>query len=142
MSKPAVAVPLGDGRFRIDRADGTHAIAFAVASGASTWIFLDGRTVVIDSSTSRRASTRHDASALSAPMPGTVTRIHVQPGQEVHAGDVLITLEAMKMELAIRATTDATVTAVHCRPGELVQTGVALVELDPNPEPRTPNFEL
>jgi len=46
------------------------------------------------------------------------------------------------MELAIRATTDATVTAVHCRPGELVQTGVALVELDPNPEPRTPNFEL
>ncbi len=62
-------------------------------------------------------------------MPATVTQVHVSPGQPVKAGDVLITLEAMKMELPIRATVDATVAAVHCRTGEMVQPGSPLVEL-------------
>jgi 3-methylcrotonyl-CoA carboxylase alpha subunit len=43
---------------------------------------------------------------------------------------VLIVLEAMKMELPIRATSDGRVTAIHCREGDLVQPGVTLIEVD------------
>jgi pyruvate carboxylase len=63
-------------------------------------------------------------------MPATVVAIAVRPGQRVAAGDVLIRLEAMKMELPIRAPRDATVIAVKCREGELVQPAIPLLELD------------
>jgi glutaconyl-CoA decarboxylase len=62
-------------------------------------------------------------------MPATVLRINVKPGDAVKKGDVLVLLEAMKMELPIRAAADATVAAVHCREGELVQPDTPLVEL-------------
>ncbi|MGH9411278.1 MAG: acetyl-CoA carboxylase biotin carboxyl carrier protein subunit, partial [Vicinamibacterales bacterium] len=51
-------------------------------------------------------------------------------GDSVRAGDVLILLEAMKMELPVRAPADARVTAVHCRPGDLVQPNVGLIDLE------------
>jgi biotin carboxyl carrier protein len=120
---------LGHGVFRIEHGDGSHSIAYGVAAGTKTWVFVDGQTYLIDSAPTRRRGVSQDASALSAPMPATVTQVHVAPGQPVKTGDVLITLEAMKMELPIRATSDATVTAVHCRAGEMVQPGVPLVDL-------------
>ena len=67
---------------------------------------------------------------LAAPMPATVTAVNVTPGQQVETGDVLVVLEAMKMELPIRAPRDGRVKAVACKPGELVQPGVPLVELE------------
>jgi biotin carboxyl carrier protein len=47
----------------------------------------------------------------------------------VKKGDTLLLLEAMKMELPLRASGDATVTSVHCREGELVQPDVTLIDL-------------
>jgi 3-methylcrotonyl-CoA carboxylase alpha subunit len=67
---------------------------------------------------------------MAAPMPATVRAIPVSAGHTVSAGDVLIVLEAMKMELAIKAPRAGTVRALHCVPGELVQPGVPLVELE------------
>src|SRR5207302_418412 len=67
---------------------------------------------------------------ISAPMPATVVKVLVTPGQAVRHGDTLIIVEAMKMELPIRAPGDATVKAVNCREGELVQPDRALVELE------------
>ena len=72
----------------------------------------------------------HGSGDLSAPMPATVRRITVDPGQRVSMGEVLIVLEAMKMELPIKAPRDATVKSVACREGELVQPGVPLLELE------------
>ena len=63
-------------------------------------------------------------------MSATVVRIEVQPGAHVEPGDTLVVLEAMKMELPIRAPRAATVRAIHCIEGELVQPGTMLVELD------------
>jgi multidrug efflux pump subunit AcrA (membrane-fusion protein) len=60
----------------------------------------------------------------------TVVRITVEPGQRVSKGEVLIVLEAMKMELPIKAPRDGSVKAIACRPGELVQPGVPLLELE------------
>ena len=80
-------------------------------------------------STSKKRRASPAAGALIAPMPATVVKVHVKPGDAVKQGDVVVLLEAMKMELPIRAGADATVTAVHCREGELVQPDALLVEL-------------
>ena len=71
-----------------------------------------------------------DLDALCAPMPATVTAILVDPGSLVAAGDPLVRLEAMKMELAIRAPLAGRVRTVDCRVGELVEPGRPLVTLD------------
>lgn len=71
-----------------------------------------------------------DIDALCAPMPATVAAILVDPGSTVALGDTLVRLEAMKMELAIRAPTGGRVRTVDCRVGELVQPGRPLVTLD------------
>jgi 3-methylcrotonyl-CoA carboxylase alpha subunit len=68
--------------------------------------------------------------SLQAPMPGTVLRVDVAPGDDVTAGQTLLLLEAMKMELAVSAPRDGTVAAVLAQPGELVRAGQALVELE------------
>ena len=67
----------------------------------------------------------------AAPMPATVVATRAEPGQSVRTGDVLVVLEAMKMELTIRAPGDGVVDAVHCRQGDLVQPGVPLVTMRP-----------
>ena len=62
-------------------------------------------------------------------MPATVLSVVANVGQAVRAGDTLLMLEAMKMELPVRAPRDGVVAAIHCREGELVQPGVILVDL-------------
>ena len=121
---PVTVTPLGAGRFLVER-DGRHASPMRVRAAGATWVFLDGEvTVVAAASASRgRAIGTDDEGSLSAPMPATVIAVAVQPGQRVAAGDVLIRLEAMKMELPVRAPRDATVIAIKCREGELVQAG-------------------
>lgn len=127
---PQVA-PLGGGRFELVDAS-RRRIAYAVRSGSEAWVFLDGRVHVVTApgSAARRSAARADDEAsLAAPMPATVVSVQVEPGQQVAKGDVLVTLEAMKMEIAIRAPRGAVVRSVSCRPGELVQPGVPLLEL-------------
>jgi 3-methylcrotonyl-CoA carboxylase alpha subunit len=52
------------------------------------------------------------------------------PGQTVAEGETVLVLEAMKMELPVRAPRAGIVKAVHCAQGDLVQPGVALVDLE------------
>jgi acetyl/propionyl-CoA carboxylase alpha subunit len=67
------------------------------------------------------------AGSLTAPMPGTVVRVAAEKGQQVAAGDVLVVLEAMKMEHAVRATVDGTVEDVLVAAGQQVVDGAVLV---------------
>jgi biotin carboxyl carrier protein len=64
-------------------------------------------------------------------MPATVLRVQASPGQEVQDGDTLIVLEAMKMELPLRAPRDGVVESVECQEGDVVKPGVPLVVLRP-----------
>jgi 3-methylcrotonyl-CoA carboxylase alpha subunit len=63
-------------------------------------------------------------------MPATVVSVMVEVGAHVTRGDTLVMLEAMKMELAIRAPRDGVVKAIHCQPGELVQPGTNVLDLE------------
>ena len=65
--------------------------------------------------------------AVNAPMPGTILKVNVQNGQAVKAGDVLVVLEAMKMENEILAPKAGTVTQVAVQKGSNVDTGAPLV---------------
>ena len=68
--------------------------------------------------------------AISAPMPGKVLSVAVAPGDAVAARDLLVVLEAMKMEHRIEALRDGVVKTVSVRPGALVSGGAPLVELE------------
>ncbi|MCW2640717.1 MAG: putative acetyl/propionyl-CoA carboxylase alpha subunit, partial [Dactylosporangium sp.] len=70
--------------------------------------------------------------SLVAPLPGTVGQVLVVPGQRVAAGDLLLTLEAMKLEHAVHAPAAGVVADVHVGPGSQVQTGTLLAVLAPD----------
>ena len=69
------------------------------------------------------------ANTVASPLPGTILRVNVAVGQAVKAGDVLLVLEAMKMENDITAPGNGVVSAIHVASGATVQTGDALVSL-------------
>ncbi|MDQ3121453.1 MAG: ATP-grasp domain-containing protein [Actinomycetota bacterium] len=69
-------------------------------------------------------------SGVTAPMPGTVIRVEVEPGDEIQARRPLVVLEAMKMEIPVSSPFGGTVTAVHVAAGDRVAGGVLLVELE------------
>ena len=70
------------------------------------------------------------AGGLVAPMPGKVVDVLVEPGAKVQAGDLLLLLEAMKMEHRITAPASGLITDVRVRPGEQVANGALLVVLE------------
>jgi 3-methylcrotonyl-CoA carboxylase alpha subunit len=132
-----VVEALGNGRFVVtgigDPGSGIRRIAYAARDGERTWVFIDGRTYLVEPETREASARPHatdDQMALSAPMPATVLAIKIAPGQEVAAGDLLVLLEAMKMEVPIKAPRTGRVKSVACREGELVQPGVPLLELE------------
>jgi acetyl/propionyl-CoA carboxylase alpha subunit len=69
------------------------------------------------------------AGSLAAPMPGTVIRVNARPGEAVRAGQVLVVLEAMKMEHAVRAPRDGTLGELRVSAGQSVDQGAVLVVL-------------
>ena len=70
------------------------------------------------------------AVAVKAPMPGTIMKVNVTPGQAVKKGDVLCVLEAMKMENDISAPQDGVVASVNVQKGASVQGEDVLVTLN------------
>lgn len=78
----------------------------------------------------KAASKAVEGEAVKAPMPGTIINVPVKVGQAVKTGDVLVVLEAMKMENEIKAAHDATVAAVAVSKGESVDTGALLITLN------------
>jgi pyruvate carboxylase len=67
---------------------------------------------------------------IGAPMPGAVASVGITVGQKVRAGDLLLTIEAMKMETGLHADREATVKAVHVQPGAQIDAKDLLVELE------------
>ena len=124
---------IGAGVYRVDD-EGAQTIVYVAGTAGDLWAFFDGdvyreqrRDEIGPPKGGHYQSRGHDE--LTAPMPATVVKILVTTGQAVKRGETLVVLEAMKMELPIRAPADAVVKALNCREGELVQPDRVLVEL-------------
>ena len=133
MMSPAVTVTrIADGMYLVKH-DGRHEIVYVAGSAADRWIFWNGRVFRGDvraaGSKPVRASRATAAHSLTAPMPARVIMLMTRSGATVKKGDTVVVLEAMKMELPVRALADATVIAVHCREGEMVNADAVLIEL-------------
>lgn len=124
-------IEVQQGRVLVDGIDTFPAKhALAAAQGDRRWVFLDGEVYEFEvQHPGRRRVSDHEGS-LSAPMPATVRQINVVTGATVTRGDTLLVLEAMKMELPVRAGADGKVKSICCREGDLVQPGVVLVVLE------------
>ncbi len=72
---------------------------------------------------------RERVSEIVAEMVANVMSVAVEPGDKVAAGDVVILLESMKMEIPVMAEADGTVRAVKIAPADVVQEGDVLMEI-------------
>ena len=99
-----------------------------VREGRTALVWCAGRGREIRESTSA-SHARESGGDLLAPMPGLVRRVEVSEGAPVTRGQLLMILEAMKMEHSIRAPRDGIVCRVAYREGDLVEAGAPLVEI-------------
>lgn len=88
---------------------------------------LKGTVPVTTAASATPLKAAADSLSVTAPLPGVIVSIDVKPGDNVKHGQTLVTLEAMKMKNAIRATRDGVVAEVHVANGDQVQHGQVLV---------------
>ncbi|MFC0217692.1 pyruvate carboxylase [Pseudochelatococcus lubricantis] len=108
--------------------DGLVRVFFEL-NGQPRIIKVPNRAAVADLPSRRKAEDGNDAH-VAAPMPGLIATLAVQAGQSVKAGDVLVTIEAMKMETALRAARDGVVREVLVSAGSPVDAKDLLVVLE------------
>ncbi|BAI73759.1 3-methylcrotonyl-CoA carboxylase alpha subunit (plasmid) [Azospirillum sp. B510] len=128
---PVTGVSLADGLLTATL-DGMRTRATVVRQGLDITVLIDGAVsrLTLDDPSARAAEQEGGSGRLTAPMPGTVVRVLVEPGQNVEAGAPLMLLEAMKMEHTIKAPAAGTVSAVNFAAGDQVSEGVDLLVLD------------
>ncbi len=135
----AVSLEGRDNPLQVDRLDsGVYRVTMdgcqvdvVVARGPDVdWGWVNGRVFRWPrrSETAPASPDAHDA-PLAASTPATVSRVAVTAGQTVSRGDTLLVLEAMKLEIRLRAPRDGRISAVRCAEGDTVEPGVPLVDL-------------
>ncbi len=107
--------------------DGQVRVFFEL-NGQPRIVKVPNRAAVARLPARRKAEDDNDAH-VAAPMPGLVATVAVQPGQKIKAGDVLLSIEAMKMETALHAPRDGTVQEVLVHPGSPIDAKDLLVVL-------------
>jgi biotin carboxyl carrier protein len=119
-------------RFWFDVRSGGRATRCAVARDRrGIWVSSEGRTYLLEEDRPEAAAKgKPSADELRAPMTGRVVQVAVTPGAAVREGDLLVTIEAMKMEFRLVAPEDGAVAEVRCREGERVELGDLLVVLE------------
>ncbi len=94
------------------------------------WLGSGHYDLLVDDPRQSEFSASASAGGLTTPLPGVVVAVAVKPGQVVSAGEVLMVIEAMKMEHSITAPHAGTVKAVNYAKGDRVPEGSALLELE------------
>ncbi len=114
---------------------GARQVAWVAADGPRRWVALAGQAAtpvvlaVPQAGGARRRGTSGGDEALEAQMPGLVRRVLVAPGDTVERGQVLVLLEAMKMEIRVSAPRAGVVGQVAVAEGQAVERGQVLVAL-------------
>ena len=100
--------------------------------GKSFNIEIEGSSVGDTSVSKRKKANRGKKSGtISSTIPGKVVSISAKEGQMVSEGDVVMILEAMKMQNEIQAPLSGTVTAINCKPGDSVEANSPLIIIQP-----------
>lgn len=98
------------------------------------YIHCDGESILVDTDTKKKKKASLQSSAFQvniiSPMPGQVTQVLVKLNQQVKKGDLLLSMEAMKMEYNFFAERDAKISALNCKVDEQVRAEKILLELD------------
>jgi 3-methylcrotonyl-CoA carboxylase alpha subunit len=101
----------------------------SVRDGERVLVWCGGRAFEFRNASSAAARPREQAGDLVSPMPGRVRQVLVGVGDTVARGQVILVLEAMKMEHSIRSPRDGVIAAIAHGQGELVEAGVLLAEI-------------
>ncbi|HEY1688728.1 MAG TPA: biotin carboxylase N-terminal domain-containing protein [Solirubrobacteraceae bacterium] len=128
---------LGDA-LQVQREDGSAACVEVHRDGEAVWLFdrSSPNPIPVRYAPARALATRHAAGgSLQAPMPGVVLEVRTSAGAEISAGQLLIVLESMKMELSVASPRDGVVEHVHVATGERVSEGQPLLELRQEVDP-------
>lgn len=100
--------------------------------GKSFNIEIEGGSVGDTSVSKRKRANRGKKSGtISSTIPGKIVSISAKEGQMVSEGDVVMILEAMKMQNEIQAPLSGTVTAINCKPGDSVEANSPLIIIQP-----------
>lgn len=111
--------------------EGVRLSFYAAKRGSEHFVWYAGRGIQLTRTTVRVArQAESHAGDLSAAMPGQVLDVLVAVGEGVRQGDTLVILEAMKMEMRVKAPHDGTVLKVLCTKGDSVERGQLLVEVE------------
>lgn len=118
---------IGDSKTTLARVFDTGARKTVIIDGEQ-FIFEEAKEPQIEVTTKGRS--RILDSVIKSPMPGSVVKLNVAEGDEVKEGDILVIVEAMKMENELRAPGNMKVKKVHVKEGEQVEGFVPLIELE------------
>ena len=132
VDEPAEVERIDEGSYRVRLGERQLEVVIAREPGVE-WGWVDGRAFRwprAPDTGGREPEPAGDTGTVRAPMPAVVTVVAVAPGQAVARGDTLVTLEAMKMELPLKAPRAGVVTAVRCETGNRVDADALLLELD------------
>jgi len=98
------------------------------------WVHFEGRTFTVDAQPAGRKRGKSGGGASSdkvlAPMPGKVTKILVNPAQEIAKGQAVLVMEAMKMEYTLKAEIAGKIEKIECQVGDQVVLGKLLVKIE------------
>jgi biotin carboxyl carrier protein len=104
----------------------------AIRTSAGAWVGWPGGARFVAAETPGAAAAAAGAAdEVRAPMTAKVVRVEATPGSEVLADDLLVVLQAMKMEFRLVSPRAGRVEAVRCKEGDLVEIGAVLVSLAP-----------
>lgn len=122
--------------------DGRVVKGFAALKNGILWTHVNGETQATDTAPRRRGGKKSGSSTvnpsqITAPMPGKIIKISAPQGSHVALGDVVIVMEAMKMEYTLKAQAAGRVSEIRAQVGDQVPLGqmLAKLELTATPEP-------
>ncbi len=93
------------------------------------WYHLNGETRVWEPASQKRGTGKVKKDQIVSPMPGKVTKVLKTVGQAVLAGEVVLVLEAMKMEYSMKAEVDGIIDEISVKTGEQTTLGKVLVKI-------------
>jgi propionyl-CoA carboxylase alpha chain len=111
--------------------DGVRRTFSVTTDGLNHWVqSTAGEIALVETPRSPAPVQERAAGGYAAPMPGKVVAVYAEPGQSVSAGQLVIVLEAMKMEHRITCSEAGTVKEVHVRAGDQVEAGQTMLVID------------